>query len=103
MHYTPLATDYVGAEIFATWGAIAQYAQIGELSYEYGLHDLRAGAKLSVPYLPVLKLGGMASYKFLSRDNKSWIERIAVPAETLTWAGLATLRFQDLVPSLPIL
>lgn len=101
LHYTPFATDYVGAEIFATWGAIAQYARIGERSYEYGLHDLRAGAKLSVPYLPVLKLGGMASYKFLSRDAKPWIEGIAVPAETLTWAGLATLRFQDLVTSLP--
>ncbi len=101
LHYTPFATDYVGAEIFATWGAIAQNARIDERSYEYGLHDLRAGAKLSVPYLPVLKLGGMASYKFLSRDAKSWIEGIAVPAETLTWAGLATLRFQDLVTSLP--
>ncbi|MGQ9707693.1 MAG: carboxypeptidase regulatory-like domain-containing protein [bacterium] len=101
LHYTPFATDYVGAEIFATWGAIAQYAQVGDRSYDYGLHDLRAGAKLSVPYLPVLKLGGMASYRFRSRDNKPWIEGIAVPSETLNWAGLLTLRFQDLVPSLP--
>jgi outer membrane protein OmpA-like peptidoglycan-associated protein len=105
LHYTPVSSRYLGAEIFATWGGIFQYAPgIRDQFYDYdlGLHDLKAGAKLSVPYLPVLKLGGMASYTFLFRDQtRAWIDQTAVPVDTFTWAGLATLRFQDLAPSLP--
>ncbi len=105
LHYTPISTRYVGAEIFATWGGIFQYAKIGEKSYGIGLHDLKAGAKLSIPYLPVLKLGGTASYTFKFRSQPespyNWIDPLAVPYDTLSWAGLATLRFQDLVPAAP--
>ncbi len=102
IHYTPFATRYLGAEIFASWGGIFQYAQIGDKSYDIGLGDLKAGAKLSIPYLPVLKLGGMASYSFLFRDQtRNWIDPNAIPVDTLSWSALATLRFQDLVPSVP--
>lgn len=103
LHYTPISSRYVGAEIFATWGGIFQYApEITERGYEIGLHDLKAGAKISIPYLPVLKLGGMASYTFIYRDlTRSWIGPMVIPSDTFNWAGLATLRFQDLVPSLP--
>lgn len=102
LDYTPVSTQYVGAEIFANWGGIFQYAKVGDKDYDIGLHDLKAGAKLSIPYLPVLKLGGMASYTFLFRDQgRTWIDPTAVPVDTFSWAGLATLRFQDLMPSLP--
>jgi len=102
LNWTPLSTQYVGAEIFANWGGIFQYAKVGDKDYDIGLHDLKAGAKLSVPYLPVLKLGGMASYTFLFRDQgRNWIDLTAMPVDTFFWAGLATLRFQDLLPSLP--
>ncbi len=103
LHYTPISSRYVGAEIFATWGGIFQYAPgIREQVYDIGVHDLKAGAKISIPYLPVLKLGGMASYTFIFRDQtRTWIDPLAIPADTFSWAGLATLRFQDLVPSLP--
>jgi outer membrane protein OmpA-like peptidoglycan-associated protein len=105
LHYTPISTRFVGAEIFATWGGIFQYAKIGEKMYGMGLHDLKAGAKLSIPYLPVLKLGGTASYTFKFRDQPEppyyWTNTSAMPYDTLYWAGLATLRFQDLVSVAP--
>lgn len=105
LHYTPIATRYVGAEIYGTWGGIFQYAKIGDKSYDIGLHDLRAGAKLSIPYLPVLKLGGAASYTFRFRAQPAlpyyWTDQTAIPLDTLTWAGLVTLRLQDLVPAAP--
>ncbi|MEO0068272.1 MAG: carboxypeptidase regulatory-like domain-containing protein [candidate division WOR-3 bacterium] len=102
LNWTPLSTQYVGAEIFANWGGIFQYAQVGDRVYDIGLHDLKAGAKISIPYLPVLKLGGMASYTFFFRDDGNrWIEQTAVPVDTFSWAGLATLRLQDLFSSLP--
>ncbi|MGB9742945.1 MAG: OmpA family protein [candidate division WOR-3 bacterium] len=103
LHYTPISFRYLGAEIFATWGGIFQYAPgIRDRVYDLGLHDLKAGAKLSFPYLPVLKLGARASYTFLFRDQtRNWVDMAAVPVDTLSWAGLATMRFQDLVSSLP--
>jgi len=103
LDWTPFSSRYIGAEIFANWGGIFQYApKIREQVYDLGLNDLRAGAKVSIPYLPVLKLGGMATYTFMFRDQtRNWIDQSANPVDTLTWAGLATLRFQDLMPSLP--
>ncbi|MGQ9678211.1 MAG: carboxypeptidase regulatory-like domain-containing protein [bacterium] len=105
LHYTPIASRYVGAEIFGAWGGIFQYAKIGDKAYDIGLHDLKAGAKLSIPYLPVLKLGGAASYTFRFRGQPAlpyyWTDQTAIPLDTLTWTGLVTLRFQDLVPPAP--
>ncbi len=102
LHYTPFSTRYVGAELFASWGGIFQYANTGDRTYDIGLHDLKAGAKLSIPYLPVLKLGGMVSRTFLFRDEtRNWIDPDAIPIDTFSWSALAALRFQDLVPSVP--
>ncbi len=104
LHYTPVATRFFAAEIFANWGGIFQYAPDlpGDRPYDMGLHDLKVGAKISIPYLPVLKLGGMAKYTFLFRDlSRNWIDRTAFAADTLNWAGLVSLRLQDLAPSLP--
>uniref|UniRef100_A0A7C4CBZ8 OmpA-like domain-containing protein n=1 Tax=candidate division WOR-3 bacterium TaxID=2052148 RepID=A0A7C4CBZ8_UNCW3 len=104
LHYIPLSTRFVGLEGFASWGGIFQYADYRGKKYDMGLHDLKAGAKLSIPVIPVLKLGGMASYTILPRstDNR-WIDDNSFPyrEEALAWAGLASLRFQDLTASAP--
>jgi outer membrane protein OmpA-like peptidoglycan-associated protein len=106
LNYAPLATKWVGAEVFASWGAIVQYPSFaggGDISW--GLHDLKAGAKLSIPIIPVLKLGGIASYDFLAReqnDTLPWLDPYAIPAcDGFGWMGLATLHFQDVAPSAP--
>ncbi|MBN2537398.1 carboxypeptidase regulatory-like domain-containing protein, partial [candidate division WOR-3 bacterium] len=103
LNYAPLATKWVGAELFASWGGIFQYPQsVAEKGFLWGLHDLKAGAKLSIPIIPVLKLGGMVDYTFIKREQKGWLDPSAVPmAEGLGWKALATLQLQDLASSLP--
>ncbi|MEO0085632.1 MAG: hypothetical protein ABIK37_03280, partial [candidate division WOR-3 bacterium] len=104
LHYVPLSTRFVGAELFASWGGIFQYADYLGKKYDIGLHDLKAGAKLSVPIVPVLKLGGMASYTIIQRSTGDrWIDDNSFPyrEDALSWAGLASLHFQDLVASAP--
>jgi len=105
LNYAPLATRWVGAEVFASWGGIFQYPEplsINDKKFGWGLHGLKAGAKLSIPFIPVLKLGGVIDYTFTEREDGTWLDPSAVPRmEGLSWKGLATLRFQDLAPSLP--
>lgn len=103
LNYAPLATKYLGLELFGSFGGIFQYAERPEdaRSLEMGTHDLKAGAKLSIPVIPVLKLGGMASYTFMQREDR-WFDPFAVPmADKLAWAGLASLQLQDVAKSLP--
>jgi outer membrane protein OmpA-like peptidoglycan-associated protein len=105
LSYAPLVTKWVGAELFANWGGIFQYPLPltgSDKKFGWGLHDLRAGAKLSIPFIPVLKLGGIFSYNFIDRENKGWLDPAAVPAiDGLSWNALATIQLQDLAPSLP--
>ncbi|MEO0071129.1 MAG: carboxypeptidase regulatory-like domain-containing protein [candidate division WOR-3 bacterium] len=110
LHFTPLSIRYVGMEFFATSGGIFQTGtKSADTATGISLptvkllsgHDLKVGGKISLPYLPVLKLGGMASRTFLFRQDATLIDQSVVPLDTLTWAGLLTLRFQDIFPSLP--
>ncbi len=110
LNYAPLATKYVGLELFGSFGGVFQYADLksdektGRV-FDVGAHDLKAGAKLSVPIIPVLKLGGMASMNFLPRSiDREWLDPFAVPQTErwgLSWSGLASLHFQDIAKSLP--
>ncbi|HDQ99751.1 MAG TPA: hypothetical protein ENN51_05660, partial [candidate division WOR-3 bacterium] len=85
LSYAPLSTRWVGAELFANWGGIFQYApdtstkQNHELTW--GLHDLKTGAKLSIPFIPVLKLGAIVDYNFYSREEKDWLDPNAIPMQ----------------------
>ncbi|MBN2537941.1 carboxypeptidase regulatory-like domain-containing protein [candidate division WOR-3 bacterium] len=105
LNYAPLATKWVGAELFASWGGIFQYPlppDPSDKKFGWGLHDLKAGAKLSIPIVPVLKLGAILDYTFIERENKQWLDPGAVPTtDGLGWKALATLRLQDLASSLP--
>ncbi len=110
IHFTPFTTRYVSGEIFASSGGIFQAVPNKDTQSETawpemkaGFRGINAGVKLSVPYLPVLKLGGSAAYTFLfpEYDPAEWLAPSAVPVETLNWSILTTLRFQDLLPALP--
>jgi outer membrane protein OmpA-like peptidoglycan-associated protein len=112
--YAPIATKYVGVELFGSWGGAFQtpksYATDG---FVWGFHDLKAGGKLSVPVLPVLKIGGSASYTFIGRESSDplkkdpdWVvldpEGLPYDASSrLAWSGLATLQLQDVLLPLP--
>ena len=109
LSYAPIATKYVGLELFGSWGGMFQTPKT-KGSKELGAmaHDLKAGGKLSIPVLPVLKLGGSASYNIIPRewDDSTWsyIDEYAIPwsvDDRLVWNGLATIYLQDLAPSLP--
>jgi outer membrane protein OmpA-like peptidoglycan-associated protein len=105
LNYAPLATRYVGLELFGSWGGLFQLAEQPEdaKQFDYGLHDLKAGAKLSIPIIPVLKLGASASYDFIGRnDEVAWLDPVAVPeAGGIAWTGLASLQLQDVAKALP--
>ncbi|MBM3330326.1 OmpA family protein [candidate division WOR-3 bacterium] len=105
LSYAPIATKYVGLELFASSGGAIQmpksYAEDG-FTWKFG--DLKAGGKLSVPVIPVLKIGGTASYTFMYRDTAGFLDPGALPydpASKLAWSGLLTLQFQDVLPSAP--
>jgi outer membrane protein OmpA-like peptidoglycan-associated protein len=106
LSYAPIVTKRVGFELFGSWGGEFQTPKSDAASgFIWGLSDLKAGGKLSIPVLPVLKLGGIASYTLKSRDARTdWVvlDPSALPQATrLAWAGLLTLRFQDLTTPAP--
>ncbi len=106
LSYAPVATKYVGLELFGSWGGVFQTPKSAtEDGFVWGYHDLKAGGKVSVPVLPVLKLGGTASYTFTTREEKDdWTvldPRCAWPSERLAWSALATLHLQDVLLSAP--
>lgn len=106
LSYAPLITKYVGLELFGTWGAAFQSPMSSTADgFVWGLTDLKAGAKLSLPVLPVLKLGGSASYTFRPRAPRSnWqvLDSLALSQNgRLAWAGLVTLHFQDITTPAP--
>jgi len=106
LSYAPIATKYVGLELFGSWGGAFQLAKSAtEDGFDWGMSSLKAGGKLSIPVLPVLKLGGMADYRIIDPSDKAaaFLDRPAFPYndDKLAWSGLLTLQFQDLMSSLP--
>jgi outer membrane protein OmpA-like peptidoglycan-associated protein len=106
LSYAPIVTKYVGLELFGSWGGIFQPpTSVPDTSFVWGSHDLKAGGKLSIPIIPVLKIGGTANYTFKYRDTtKGFLDREALPYsadDPLAWSALVTLQFQDISPSAP--
>jgi outer membrane protein OmpA-like peptidoglycan-associated protein len=115
LSYAPIANRYVGLELFGSWGGQLQYPMSSTYSelLAWGFHDLKAGGKLSVPIIPVLKLGGTASYTIQGRESSDpsrkdpdWVvlDPGALPYDTsakLAWSGLATLQLEDLLLTAP--
>jgi len=114
LSYAPLATKYVGFELFGSWGGAFQTPKSSAADgFVWGFGDLKAGGKLSIPVMPVLKLGGSASYTFIGREssdplkkNPDWVvldtEGLPYDASSrLAWSGLATLQLQDVLLPLP--
>lgn len=109
LSYAPLVTRYVAMELFGSWGGVFQTPKSGsDDGFAMSTHDLKAGGKVSVPILPVLKLGFAGSYTFLSgRENRvgtEWLDRGSLPLAhnpKFAWAGLANLQFQEVLPAAP--
>jgi outer membrane protein OmpA-like peptidoglycan-associated protein len=118
VNYAPVASKYVGLELFGSYGGVGQFPdnqsrdpinsllEIGNLFGQVVMraHDLRAGGKVSAPYLPVLKLGFCGAYSFMPREapDTTWLDPDFVPrADKFAWRGLMTLQFQDLLPAAP--
>ena len=106
LSYAPIVTKYAALELFGSWGGAFQNPRsYREPGFVWGFHDLKAGGKFSIPILPVLKLGGTASYTLRPRDLRTdWqiLDSSALPPATrLAWGGLVTLHFQDLTLPAP--
>ena len=106
LSYAPITTKYAGLELFGSWGGAFQTPRSDAArGSAWGFTDLKAGGKLSVPVMPVLKLGGIASYTLRSRDaGTDWevLDTSALPrAAGLAWGGLVTLHFQDITTPVP--
>jgi outer membrane protein OmpA-like peptidoglycan-associated protein len=109
LSYAPIALKYIGLELFGSWGGAFQKpeSQMAD-AFVWGFNDLRAGGKFSVLGLPVLKLGGCASYTLIGRENRNpdWVvlDPGGLPygaSSKLNWSGLATLQLQDVLLPLP--
>ena len=106
LSYAPIVSKYVGLELFGSWGGAFQKPRSSTADgFVWGFQDLKVGGKVSMPVLPVLKLGGTASYTFKSRGaGTNWqvLDPSALPRATrLTWGGLVTLHLQDIVTPTP--
>jgi hypothetical protein len=114
LSYAPVATKYVGLELFGSWGGAFQTPKDATpgSGFIWGFHDLKAGGKLSIPVIPVLKIGGTANYTFMFRENSDpakkpgWdvLDPLGLPYDVdkkLAWSGLVTLQLQDVLLSAP--
>jgi len=116
LSYAPVVNKYVGVEVFGSWGGVFQTPARPDNNsgFTMGTHDLKAGGKLSIPILPVLKLGFTSSYTFTSGRNDAadviWLDPLAIPQagnpkssspSKLSWAGLVTLQLQDELANAP--
>lgn len=92
-------------EVFCWSGATIEYTTVPEDSVFWGYHNLAPGAKLSIPVLPVAKLGVMGTYSMYPnfddfRGGWRW-GKFALPfVNGIGWTGLATL---DISKKLPLL
>ena len=113
LSYAPIVTKYAALEVFGSWGGVFQKTELTTDTTDITMttHDLKAGGKISVPVIPVLKLGFTGSYTFMSgRHDRFWIDKEALPEAgdpassdpmKYTWAGLVTLQLQDVLPTAP--
>jgi len=115
LSYAPLVTKYAAMELFGSWGGVFQMPKsASQNGVTMSTHDLKAGGKLSIPVLPVLKLGFAGSYTFLSgrgdRSGVTWLDKHALPQagdpdspspSNFAWNGLATFQLQDVLPTAP--
>ena len=112
LSYAPIVTKYAALELFGSWGGVFQTPRgAAEDGFIMALHDLKAGGKVSIPILPVLKLGFTGNYTFSSgRNSRVWLDDYALPQagdpnaispNKFAWSGLATLQFQDLYAAAP--
>ena len=102
-------------ELFCWSGGVMEsfrYAADAD-SFNYGYHNLAPGAKLSLPILPVVKLGALGTYSMYPNFDdtrggwsvdSSGTGRFGLPfVNGLTWTGLATFAFSELVGWAPAL
>jgi outer membrane protein OmpA-like peptidoglycan-associated protein len=112
LSYVPVVTKYADLELFSSWGGVYQKTNLAiDTLYSMATHDLKSGAKLCIPVMTVLKLGFAGSYTFMSgRNDKTWLDKSALPQagdpnssepSKFAWTGLATLQFQDVLPTAP--
>jgi len=106
LSYAPVSGKYFGLELFGSWGGVFQTPKSDSVpDFAMATHDLKAGGKVSIPPLPVLKLGFAGSYTFMTgRDDPAWLDPLALPLAKdpkYTWNGLATLQLQDVLSSAP--
>lgn len=115
LSYAPVVNKYFGVEVFGSWGGVFQTpTKPNSNKFTMGTHDLKAGGKLSIPIVPVLKLGFTSSYTFMSGRNDTadvyWLDPMALPQagdprsskpSKLTWTGLVTLQLQDVLATAP--
>ena len=107
LSYAPVASKYVGVELFGSWGGAFQMPKSAtEDGFVWGFQDLKAGGKLSIPIIPVLKIGGTANYTFKPREDKvlGFLDPEALPYSAdnkLAWNGLVTIQLQDVLSSAP--
>lgn len=73
-------------------------------SFGRSFYDGVISGKISIPFLPVLKLGAFFSYPLKVRDSIWPLQPIfPFPEKKLTYSFLFKLKFADLLPSLPSL
>jgi outer membrane protein OmpA-like peptidoglycan-associated protein len=95
-------------------GAVEAFRYVTDVdSLNLGYHNLAPGAKLSLPVLPVVKLGALGTYSMYpnfgdTRGGWSVDEfgagRFGLPfVNGIAWTGLATFAFSDLVGWAPAL
>lgn len=113
LSYAPIVTKYAALELFGSWGGVFQKTELTTDTTDFTMatHDLKAGGKISIPIMPVLKLGATGSYTFMSgRNDAFWLDKNALPEAgdpassdpmKFSWAGLVTLQLQDVLPTAP--
>ncbi|MCX6840707.1 MAG: OmpA family protein [candidate division WOR-3 bacterium] len=118
LSYAPVVNKYFGVEVFGSWGGVFQTpTRPNSNKFTMGTHDLKAGGKVSIPIVPVLKVGFTSSYTFMSGRNDTnevwWLDKYALPQagdpnlppgvarSKLSWTGLVTLQLQDVLATAP--
>ena len=115
LSYAPVVTKYAALELFGSWGGVFQTpSKPNSNRFTMGTHDLKAGGKVSIPILPVLKVGFTGNYTFMSGRNDTadvyWLDPMALPeagdpnvagSSKFAWTGLATLQLQDVLATAP--
>jgi len=91
-------------ELFCWGGAVREYV----VKDGWGYHGLVPGVKLSLPIIPVFKLGALGAYSFypiLDDFRGEWyFGKFGLPfVNGLIWSGLATFDFREVADWTPLL